>query len=122
METRSPNQNRTSSIITIEDYNITPTNRGSAGSFRSTSETVIIPAKSVICLIAALVTLFCASVGMSIFLLYNASTDIGKSTEITESNNDLLQGILKIVKNTSEEMMISFDMQAIHIESLKGKI
>ena len=90
-------------------------------SFRSPSDsTVIISAKTVICFVGGMFLLYCAAVGTGIFLLYNSSRDIAHATEAAESSYDIVQDILKSVRNMSEQMQIDFDMQAIHIASLKG--
>ena len=109
-------------MITVDDFNTTPgTPIQDSRSFRSPSNsTVIVSAKTVVCFVACMFLLYCLAVGTGIFLLYNTSQDIASATETASSSNIIVQDILKSVQNLSEQMKIEFEMQALHIASLKG--
>jgi len=64
--------------------------------------------------------LYCLAVGTGIFLLYNSSREIARASESASSSNDIVQDILKSVQNLSDQMKIAFELQALHIASLKG--
>jgi hypothetical protein len=111
-------------MITVDDFNTTPgTPVQDSRSFRSSSNsTVIVSAKTVVCFVACMFLLYCLAVGTGIFLLYNSSKDITRATQIAADSYDIVRNILKSVQNMSEDMKINFQMQAVHISSLKGNL
>jgi len=108
-------------MITVDDFNATPgTPVQDSRSFRSSSNsTVIVSAKTVVCFVACMFLLYCLAVGTGIFLLYNSSIEISSATETAKSSNDIVRDILKSVQNLSDQMKIAFELQALHIASLK---